>query len=429
MKEYFKIKISDFQEKKLEAIYSREIEIPLDSSKIITISGARRVGKTYLLYSLIKKLREKYNSELLIYINFEDERLFPFQTSYLNDFLEAYYELYPANRQKQVFFFFDEIQNIPNWELFIRRLYDNENCRIFITGSSSKMLSSDIATSLRGRTLNYELFPLSFSEYVKLQNLELNLYSTKARSFILNAFDFYTKNTSFPEIINFQREEAQKALHEFYDLLIYRDLIDRYNIRNIALIKYLTKFLFVNTANFVSYNKIYNDIKSQGFNISKSTIFDYIDFLQSSYAVYTTSLFTENTREQNRNPRKIYTLDTGLKNILSISSNYGRTLENIVFLHLRRKFNRIFYYKGKQEIDFCIIDNDEKINLINVSFEITTKSTYEREINSLIEGMKFFGLNTAIIITQNTEKEIIQDNLHINILPMWKWLLFNPNNC
>ena len=423
MKELFKSTITDFLDKNLKDIYARDVNIPLESSKIITISGARRVGKTYLLFSIIKQLRKKIENNLLVYINFEDERLYPYETVYLQNFIDAYYQLFPDNRDKTVYFFFDEIQNIPQWELFVRRLYDNGHCKIYLTGSSSKMLSTDIATSLRGRTLNYELFPLSFKEYANILNLDFNFYSSKARSHLLNAFNYYISHTSFPELIHLPPEEAQKSLKEFYELLIYKDLIDRYHIGNTALIKYLTKFLFINTGNFISYNKVYNDIKSQGFNIGRNTVYEYIEYLQSSYSIFTTCLFTDNLREQNRNPRKLYCLDTGLKNLLSINPNIGRSLENIVFLHLRRSISEIYYYKGNQEIDFCYINSNRQINLINVALQTEEQKTYEREINGLKEGMNYFKIKSALIITQNDEKEIKTDGKKIEIIPLWKWLV------
>jgi len=423
MKELFKSIITDFIGKDLNKVYDRELEVPLKSTKIITISGARRVGKTYLLYSLINELRKNASADCFVYVNFEDERLFPYKKEYLGDFMEAYYELFPDNRTKLVYFFLDEVQNIPQWELFVRRLYDNENCKIYITGSSSKMLSKDIATSLRGRTLNYELFPLSFKEYVTNKGLDLNLYSSSAKSHILNAFEHYSTKTSFPELIRQPLEEMQRSLKEFYELLIYRDLIERYHLGNTVLIKYLTKFLFNNTGNLFSYNKIYNDLKSQGFNIGRQTVYDYIEHLEDSYSIYTMSLFTENLREQQRNPRKLYCIDNGLKNLLSIKPNLGRGLENIVFMQLRRKYNEIYYYKGKQEIDFCFLDENRQINLINVSLQIDNDSTYKREISGLLEGMNFFELDYSLIITKDHEEVIEKEGKTIQVVPLWKWLL------
>ena len=189
MKELFKNIIHDFIVKDLSAVNDRDYEIPFDISKIITIIGARRTGKTYLLFSIIKNLRKTINSENLIYINFEDDRLFPLKLEHLNSFIEAYYELYPDKKKEKVYFFFDEVQQVENWELFIRRIYDNEKCRIYITGSSSKLLSKEIASSLRGRTLSYSIFPYSFKEYLLYNNIKTDFYSSAGKAKLLNYFN------------------------------------------------------------------------------------------------------------------------------------------------------------------------------------------------------------------------------------------------
>lgn len=174
-KDIFKRLITDFHERDLSDVIDRYISIPLNVQKIISIVGVRRSGKTYILYNLIKKLQTDVDRNDIVYINFEDDRLFPLQLQDLNNLVEGYYELYPDRKSKTVYFFFDEIQNVPAWERFIRRLYDTEKCRIFVTGSSSKLLSKEIATSLRGRTLSYEIFPLSFREFLRSKGIGIDI--------------------------------------------------------------------------------------------------------------------------------------------------------------------------------------------------------------------------------------------------------------
>lgn len=202
MKETLKKIIVDFIERELPDINERDVEIPVNSGKIVSIVGARRTGKTFLLYLLIKKLREEIPSDRIIYINFEDDRLFPASLQTMDMFLQTYYELYPDNKSQKVYFFFDEVQEIENWELFIRRVYDTENCNIFITGSSSKLLIRELSTALRGRNISYELFPLSFKEYLDFKKIDVNPYSTKSISKTVHAFSDYFSTTAFPELIN-----------------------------------------------------------------------------------------------------------------------------------------------------------------------------------------------------------------------------------
>jgi len=233
MKETFKILITDFIEKNLDNVYERDLTVPLNSKKIVSVIGARRVGKTYFLFSLINRIRKKTTRDRVAYINFEDDRLFPLTIREMNLFVEAYYELFPNNKGILVYFFFDEIQNVEKWELFVRRIYDSERCTIFISGSSSKLLSREIATSLRGRTISYELFPYSFKEYLRIKNTSLNYYSSETRVRIINLFNKYLKGSSFPEVVDSKGDEKRRILNEYYNLIIYKDLVERYNITNL----------------------------------------------------------------------------------------------------------------------------------------------------------------------------------------------------
>lgn len=358
MKNIFKILMTEFFDRDLSNVIDRELQVSVESSKIISIIGARRTGKTYFLYSVIKKLRNNLKSNKIVYINFEDDRLFPLKLEDLKYLIDAYYELFPDNRNTYVYFFLDEIQNVNNWELFVRRIYDTEKCRIFITGSSSKLLSKEIATSLRGRTLTYELFPLSFREYLSFNGIELDIYSPKKTAYIKNAFNKYVSTTSFPELIDFDYAELNNALQAYLDMIIYKDLVERYNIGNVALIKNLIKFLYQNISNLISANKIFNDFKSRGISLSKDTLHKYLDHLEDAFVLFFVPIFTKNMREMNRNPQKIYSLDIGLNNSMTGTINIGRIFENIAYLHLRRKYNSIFYSKLLKEVDFIIDEKD-----------------------------------------------------------------------
>jgi len=424
VKEIFKIIISDFLETEMPKLVDREIGIPLNSKKIISLVGARRTGKTYLFYSVIKKLREKKHNTQIVYINFEDDRLFPLTLKDLNLFIEAYYELYPNNRDKTAYFFFDEIQNIENWEKFVRRIYDSLNCKIFITGSSSKFLSKEIATSLRGRTISFEVFPFSFTEYLKIKGIENNYLSSKNRAKIVNAFEFYLHNSSFPELLEAKEIEKPKILKEYLDLVIYKDLIERYQITNLYLIKYLIKFLLSNSANLISISKIYNDIKSQAVKVSKNSLYQYIEYLTDAYVLFPVKIFSNNVREVQRNPQKIYSLDTGLVDIVSVAKDIGRKFENTLFLELRRKYQNISYFKLKQEIDFCF-QYGGKTYLINAAYSLKETLTREREINSLVEGMKYFNINESVLLTNSHEEVIKIEDMKVKVLPLWKWILQN----
>ncbi len=420
MREIFKRLIVDSQERIFKGIVKREFNIPLDSNKIVSLIGIRRCGKTTIMFDLIDRLRRTISKDRIFYINFEDDRLFPINLEDLDDLIEAYYELYPQNRDKKVYVFLDEVQNIKNWELFVRRVYDTLNVQIFITGSSSKLLSSEIATSLRGRTLTYEIFPFSFKEYLNYKNIEINLYSSKSISYIKNAFNSYLKEGGFVETFDKPKDIQRKILKDYMDLIIYKDLVDRYSIKNQALLKHLIKYVFVNMGTLISFNKLYNEYKSLGFKVSKDTLYDYMEYLQDAYVAFTSPIFRNSVKEEQRNPKKIWVIDNGFKTLFSasLSDDYSKLYENLAFLHLRRKEQDIYYYKDKQEVDLY-----SKNTLVNVSFNINEQKTFKREVDALIEGMKYFNLKKSYLLTQDREEIIKIENKEIFITPMWKWLL------
>ena len=423
MKETFKKLIVNFQERRFGRIVPREYDIPTDTQKIVSLIGVRRSGKTYILYALIEQLRREIDNRNIIYINFEDDRLYPITLKDLDSLLEGYYELYPQKRDEKVYLFLDEVQNIEGWEKYIRRIYDTENVQIFVTGSSSKLLSSEIATSLRGRTITYEVFPFSFREYLSYKEIEVNLYSSRSVSYIQNAFGAYLVDGGFAETFDARPDVQKRILKDYLDLIIYKDVVERYTIRNQSLLKHLIKYMFVNMGTLVSINKLYNEYKSQGYKVGKDTLIDYIAYLQEAYAIFTTSIYRNSVREEQRNPKKLYAIDNGFKKLFSISlsEDLSKLYENLAFLHLRRKSSEVYYFKGKQEVDLYM--RDEQMYLVNVAYTIEDEKTQEREIQALLEGMEYFHLDRAYLVTKNRDETIEIDGKEIVVVPMWKWLL------
>ena len=424
MREIFRRIIVDFQERPIRQTIKRDVEVPLFSDKIISLIGVRRCGKTSILYKMIEELRESIDIKNIVYINFEDDRLLGTTVNNLDDMIEGYYELYPQKRDEKIYLFFDEVQNIPQWELFIRRIYDTLNVQIVITGSSSKLLSSEIATSLRGRTLTYEIFPFSFKEYLRFKNITVNLNSSKSLSFIKHSFEEYLIYGGFPETIGQDSVIQKRILSDYVNLIVYKDLIERYGITNTSLLKHLIKYTFVNMATLVSITKLYNDFKSNGFKLGKETLFDYFGYLEEAYAIFSVPIFRSSVREEQRNPKKIYAIDNGLRAVYdsSFSSDYSKLYENLVFLALRSKTNEVYYIKERQEIDFyCVIDG--KKQLINVSVDISNPDTLEREINSLVEGMEYVGVDKSVLITKEREGSMSVGENVVILIPLWKWLL------
>ena len=423
MKEVFKRLIVDSQEQSPVKLIKREYDIPLDSNKIVSLIGVRRSGKTYMLYQLIAELRKNIAKQNILYINFEDDRLFPITLKDMDALVEAYYELYPDKRNEKVYFFLDEVQTIDNWELFIRRIHDTLKLQVFITGSSSKLLSSEIATALRGRTISYEIFPFSFKEYLQYQQIEINLYSSSSISYIQNAFNSYLINGGFAETFGQSQDVQKRILKDYLDLIIYKDISERYAIKNHALLKHLIKYLFVNMGTLISISKLYNEYKSLGYKLSKDTLYAYISYLQEAYAVFTSPIYRNSVKEEQRHPRKLYVIDNGFKKLFdsSLSKDFSKLYENMAFLHLRRQTPELYYFKIKQEVD--LYANIKSGQLINVSYDIDKQATLQRELNALAEGMAYFNLDKAYLVTKQKDKSIQIDNKEIIITPMWKWLL------
>lgn len=424
MRDIFKKIITDFHESPMRPVMAREYRIPVDSRKIVSLIGVRRSGKTSILYHIIEHLRQTINPVNVVYINFEDDRLFPIGPGNLNDLVEAYYDLYPEKRHEKIYLFLDEIQNVDGWEKFVRRVYDTLNVGLFITGSSSTLLGSEIASALRGRTITYEIFPFSFAEYLDFRNIEVNFHSSSSLNYIANAFEDYLVNGGFAETIDVVPDIRTRVLRDYVDLVIYKDIIERHGIKNHALMKHLVKYCFTHMATAASMTKLFNDFKSQGFRLGKDTLYDYFSYLEDAFAVFSVPVFRNSVREEMRNPKKIYAVDNGFKSIfeVTLSPDYGRLYENAAFLHLRRKTREVYYFLQNQEVDFyCRVGGEQLI--VNVSYSMDDPKTRAREIAGLLEAMNWFGANRGWVVTGNHEETVTREGKEIRIMPLWKWLL------
>lgn len=420
-KENFKILIKEFHNEPFPYALSRDLEVPLFPKKIISIYGPRRTGKTFYLYTLMKKLIDKnIPKDKILYLNFEDDRILPLNLQDLNLLLEAYFELYPENKTKELFFFFDEIQNIKNWEIFVRRIYDREKAKIFITGSSSKLLSKEITTALRGRTLSFALYSLNFKEFLRFKGVELerDFEYTSQRFIIKKLLEEYLEWGGFPEVV-LENDTIlkKKILKEYFNFLVYRDLVDRFSIANTTLLKDILKFLFTNIISYFSINSYYKTIK-QSKAVSRETISIYLSFIQETDYFFLLPKFSYSLKAQEINPKKIICLDNGLRNTASFrfSNDYGKLAENLVGNILKRENEEVFYWHNKKEVDFIVKEN-RSLLAFNVAFAEEIK---EREINSLREFKnKYNNVKEVILITKDIEKKVKE----IKLIPLWKWLL------
>lgn len=412
VKDLFKKIIIDKQEW-LKSIQTVEREYVVEIKANYVFTGLRRAGKSYFLYHIIQQNFSANNFEDILMVNFEDERLLELNTENLQEIIDAYYELYT----KQPVIFLDEIQAIPHWQKFVRRLAD-EGFRVYVTGSNAEMLSSEIAATLGGRFVNKEILPLSFSEYLKF--LEFNYTEkTKYSKFkfeLLRHYEDYLRFGGFPELIHFNNKK--EFLSSVYQKLFYGDLIARYTITNSNVLKLLVKKIAESVNNETSINRIKNLIKSTGVAIGSNTLFDYLGYLESSYMIGAISNFHSKFSEKETN-KKYYFLDNGILNLFLIDQD-TKLLENLVYIQLRRLGCTTYFLKRKQEVDFYVPENNW---LIQVSYSISDKETLEREVKSLHLSMKEFNLQKAYIITHDEEKTINSEWGVIEVIPLWQWLL------
>lgn len=385
--------LEEFQAKMVQFNHTipREAVLPNVPHKIKVIIGMRRTGKTYFLLQKIKELLSHDSGFLtrILYLNFEDDRLLPLTASKLGELLDSFYTLYPENHDHLCYFILDEIQNIPQWEIVVRRFFDTKKIDIFLTGSSAKLLSKEIATSLRGRSISTKIWPFSFKEYLTAKKIPLpkKPFGKISRDRLLNALNAYMKEGGFPETIDLDSLDRNRILQDYVDVVIFRDIIERYEITNIQLIKYLIKTLIKQSGSPFSVNKFFNDLKSQGMKVSKMTIHDYLSYIEDAYLLFAVPLYSESIRKTQTNPRKIYTIDTGLIHayISSSSENLGHLFENLVYIELRRRGFEVYYYltEDRYEVDFLAKDYKNKFHLYQVVWDPADAETLQREKRAL----------------------------------------------
>lgn len=378
----------------------------LNSDLISVITGVRRSGKSTLTLQLADHYPAYY------FITFDDERLMNFK---VDDFNAMLIEMKRSGEAQTIVM--DEIQEVPGWERFVRRLHD-EGYKVIITGSNAKLLSSELATHLTGRYLKIELFPFSFAEYLCFKKIDPDEKTSDNMAKVLTAFDEFLLFGGFPEYLKINEPEVLKRI---YDDVVYRDLIVRFGIRNVTGFKNLAQYIFTNFTSETGYLPL---AKLLGFN-SSTSVKDYLNILGEGYLIFELAKFDYSLKRQYASNHKIYVIDNGLRNIVSFrtSADMGRLLENTVFLELRRRGHEVWFYKSQknQEADFLV--NPNHPTLIQVCYDLQNPGTRQREISSLLVCMKELKMDHGIILTKNEEEVIHSDNLIIDIFPVWKWLL------
>ena len=422
----FKTILREFYEESAIQSTPRELEIALDSGFVISIIGCRRAGKTTMLRQVIDKLlRKGVEKERILFVNFEDERI-PRHKDAFDALLLAHAELYPEISEKNCYYFFDEVQEMPDWELFVRRLHETKSKNIFVTGSNARFLSREIATALRGRTISYEVYPFSFREFLVHKNIDPQKRdTTKEKALIRKSFEEFIAAGGFPETIQVNPNLKSRVFRSYLDVMIYRDLIERYDIKNTEVLKAFIMKRLSNISKELSVNKTYNELKSNGFEVSKSSIYKFAEWCEEIFLLFSLPQYHESLVKQQGYVKKNYCVDNGLVTYTSFraSKDKGRLFENAVYIELKRRGKELFYHKDTKECDFVIVDKDRVLQVIQVSLSMQEPEVRERELEGLIQAKKRTGAEKAMILTLEEEEEAEINGEEVKILPAIKWFL------
>lgn len=440
--------LTDFIEHVLPDIAKELVPRDLSLGKIVdpkigstakTVVGMRRSGKTFRLYQEMLQLSESgIDASRICYFNFDDDRLRPYSRNLVSDVLEVFYELNPEARSEGVYIFFDEVQDVPGWDITMRRILDTEKVSLYVTGSSSRMLSDDVATEFRGRSIAYELLPFSFREYLRQRGIEpprdKSLNSKTLSSSLKKHLRTYLVEGGFPAAQYLDDLERAQLLQGYAQLTVARDVVERFGFSNASFARSIARSAITSSARDVSISRLGNKAKQSGFTSSRATITELIDAFEDAHLVYQVYDFSYSVQKVRLGGLKLYAADPGLYWASSIASADGLSFafETTVYLELRRRrrsgrmgdISMLKLPSGK-EVDFVEGDAalDEVSSLIQVCFDMYDEKTRKREISALEEAMEVFNCDESLIITFDEEQDIETHSGLIKICPAWKWFL------
>lgn len=413
-------------------VIERDVELPIDRKKIITIPGVRRCGKSTLMEIAINNLvKGGVARERILWLGFDDERLRNMVSEELDEVIASYMEMYPDIPIKDVYMFFDEIQLIKDWEYFVLRLYKTYCKNIYVCGSNATMLSTELSSALRGYPLEYETYPLSFNEYCRFKGITTNCFLEQDKARLRNAFEMYNQESAFPEIVlTSSKSEQLKLLHSYFDTMLLKDLAEHYKISNTSVVRYFVKRIMANLTKPTSINGIYKDIKSQGLKVGKDDLYLWANYICDIFMFVRISKYDRSLIKEQKSLDKYYCIDNGLRGavLMPQSNDNGKNLENTIFMQLNRMklpSDKIFYYQGDSECDFVIQRGDSVTQLIQVTWNMADENTCEREIKGILDASTATGCDNLLIVTKDEEKIITREGKQINVVSAWKWLLRN----
>jgi len=436
--EDFKVVLSEWKVSRLPELVEREIKLPLEPTTIVAIIGPRQAGKTFRMFQLVRELSGMVSRENMLYVNFEHERLRNLDANDLEDMMKVFYQLFLPVENAPIYLFLDEIQNVRDWDKWVRRVYESGKFRIFISGSSSKLSSKEIATSLRGRSIDFTVFPFSFREFLKAKRVELKnievLSYLEERGRILRLTEEYVKFGGYPKVVLTEDiDTKERILRAYYETIFYKDLVERYRVDPTLLDAFL-RYAVTCFSKQVSISKIYNYLKTLGLKCSKSTLIKYLKYSEEIFLLFPTEIFSYSIKERKQYPKKLYVVDNGIIRAIypDAERSFGKLMENMVAIELLRRREgskfEIFYWKeyGKRdgnEVDFVIREGISIKKLIQVTYANSKNDIERREIGNLIKASEELKCKDLLIITWDYEGELEAEGRRIKCLPLWKWLI------
>ncbi|MFA4839899.1 MAG: ATP-binding protein [Candidatus Neomarinimicrobiota bacterium] len=400
--------------------------------------GARRTGKSTLFFQMITELRKSIPASNILYVNYEDDRLAPLTGGELSNLLNIYRQNYHPSADHLIYLFLDEVQNVPGWEQTVRRIHETEaGVRLILTGSNARMLSREIATALRGRTLSKKVHPLSFPEFIRFKtghsdqpNPDTMRYSSE-KDRLLNLFDEYLHFGGFPMVVLAKEQQVkEQILKEYMNTIFFRDIVERHSVRNYRALDMFTKILCRQISALVSYGKLVNSLKSIGIPVSKNTVIDYLSYIEEAFLGNSVSIYSYSIKDQLQYPRKFYLVDTGLYRTVAFvkAEDSGWLLENLVYQTLARKYDEVYYWKDRsgKEVDFVIPQNfpkDNEFGIVQVCYRMEDEKTRRREVNAIVKACEEFKVNRALIITRDQWEDIEVGDIRIKAMPFIQWVI------
>lgn len=431
MRETIERFVTDFQARPLPPLTRRRVRLAGVAGKADVAVGMRRSGKTFLLLQRIGELLESgVPRERILYVNFEDERLLPLAAADLNEFPEALYRLHPEVRDATCYFFLDEVHVVPGWERFVRRLVEGGGAQVALTGSSARLLSREIATSLRGRSLTTEVLPFGFDEALRHAGVGLPArfpVAGRVRSVLEKQLRRYLEVGGFPEVQALPAETRVRVLQDYVHVAVFRDVVERHGVAHVGALQQLVRQLVAAPAASVSVHKLFLGLKSQGFRLGKDAVYEDLRHLEDAFLLFTTELDAESARVRMVNPRKCYLVDPGLAHAFSLRAgrNVGHLLENVVYLELRRRGYHLSYAltKNGREVDFVARRPGAPAELIQACADLSDPGTRTRELEALRDALREGRGSRATVVTLADEQSLTIERRRVRIVPAWRWLL------